>query len=68
MGARANRLHGKKEVLNHLDLNLQERLSGIEDADYSRVIIELRETEMAYEAALLSTARIAELSILNYLR
>lgn len=68
MGARANRFHAKREVLNHLDLNLRERLSGVEDADYSRVIIKLRETEIAYEAALLSTARIAELSILNYLR
>lgn len=68
IGAKANRLRGKGEVLNHLDLNLRERLSSVEDADYSRVIIRLRETEIAYEAALLSTARIAELSILNYLR
>lgn len=68
VGARTNRLEGKREVLSHLDLNLKERLSQVEDADFAKVIVELREKEMAYQAALLSSIRIAELTILNYIR
>lgn len=67
IGGRSNRLQGKKEVLNQLDLNLKERLSNLEDADYSKVVIELRQKEIAYQAALLSSSRIAELTILNYI-
>jgi len=67
-GARTSRLEGKREILNHLDLNLKERLSQIEDADYARVVVELREKELAYQAALLSSTKIAELTILNYIR
>lgn len=68
VGARTNRLDGKREVLNQLDLNLKERLSQVEDADFAKVIVELRQKEMAYQAALLSSTRIAELTILNYIR
>lgn len=68
VGARTKRLEGKREVLSHLDLNLKERLSQVEDADFAKVIVELREKEMAYQAALLSSTRIAELTILNYMR
>lgn len=68
IGARTSRLEGKREILNHLDLNLKERLSQVEDADYAKVIVELRAKEMAYQAALLSATRIAELTILNYIR
>jgi flagellar hook-associated protein 3 FlgL len=68
VGAKTSRLDGKREILNHLDLNLKERLSQIEDADYAKVVVELREKEMAYQAALLSSTRIAELTILNYIR
>lgn len=68
IGARTKRLEGKREVLSHLDLNLKERLSQVEDADFAKVIVELREKEMAYQAALLSSTRIAELTILNYMR
>ncbi len=68
IGARTSRLEGKREILNQLDVNLRDRLSQVEDADYARVIVELREKELAYQAALLSSTRIAELTILNYLR
>jgi flagellar hook-associated protein 3 FlgL len=67
VGARANRLDGKKEVLSNLNLSLTESLSNVEDSDYSEVIVELKEKELAYQAALASAVRITELSILNYL-
>lgn len=68
VGGRSSRLQGKKEVLNQLDLNLKERLSNLEDADYSKLVIELRQKEIAYQAVLLSSTKIAELTILNYIR
>lgn len=68
VGSRGNRIDWKKTVLNQLSLNLTERLSQVEDADYSEVIVELKEKELAYQAALASAAKITELSILNYLR
>ncbi len=68
VGARISRLEGKKEVLVHLHLDLKERLSQVNDVDYARVIVDLRQKETAYQAALLSSTRIAELTILNYIR
>lgn len=68
VGARANRLDGKSRMLTDLILNMEERLSTVEDTDMVRVIVELKQKELAYEAALLSSVRITELSLLNYLR
>ncbi|MCX8117527.1 MAG: flagellar hook-associated protein FlgL [Desulfobacterota bacterium] len=68
IGAKTNRLDGKREVLHQLDLDLKDRLSQIEDADYAKVITELRAKELAYQAALLASTRIAELTILNYFK
>lgn len=68
VGSRGNRINWKKTVLNQLSLNLTERISQVEDADYSEVIVELKEKELAYQAALASAVRLTELSILNYLR
>jgi flagellar hook-associated protein 3 FlgL len=68
VGGRAIRLEGKKEILDQLESDLQERLSNLEDADYTKVIIELRQKEIIYQAVLLSSTRIADLTILNYIR
>ncbi len=68
IGARAYRLDGKRAILNQLGLNLKDHLSQVEDADYARVIVQLREKELAYQSALLSSMRLAELTILNYMR
>lgn len=68
IGGRANRLEGRKEVLGQLEFDLQERLSNLEDADYTKVIIDLRQKEIIYQAVLLSSTRIADLTILNYMR
>lgn len=68
IGGRMNRLEGRKEVLDQLEFDLQERLSHLDDADYTKVIIDLRQKEIIYQAVLLSSTRIADLTILNYLR
>jgi len=67
VGISGSRLDGKQEVLSNLSLTLQERLSNVEDADYASAIIELKEKEMAYQAALLSASRLGQLSLMNYL-
>jgi flagellar hook-associated protein 3 FlgL len=66
-GAKANGLDVKDAIWSDLTLNFKERLSTIEDADLAEIITELKQKEVAYQAALMSSARLMELSILNYL-
>jgi len=55
------------ERLREVQDYLNNEISDIEDADYANVVIELRQKEIAYQAALLSSAKIADLTILNYI-
>ncbi len=68
VGARLNRLEGKQNIYKDLDLFFQERISEEEDADISALVVELKAKELAYQAALLSSVKIHELTLLNYLR
>ncbi len=66
-GAKGNRLDLKDAVWSSLTLDLRERLSDVEDADLPEMITELKQKELAYQVALMSSVRLSELSILNYL-
>jgi flagellar hook-associated protein 3 FlgL len=66
-GAKGNRLDLKDAVWSSLTLDLKERLSDVEDADLTEMITELKQKELAYQVALMSSVRLSELSILNYL-
>ncbi|MGB9697801.1 MAG: flagellar hook-associated protein FlgL [Thermodesulfobacteriota bacterium] len=68
IGSRLNRLEAKQNILKDLDLFFQERISEEEDADISALVVDLKAKELAYQAALLSSAKIHELTLLNYLR
>lgn len=68
VGSKASRLEARLESLADLNLQLTERISEVEDGDYAALIIELKEKELAYEATLASSARVSELSLLDYLR
>jgi len=68
VGAKAARIEAKQTILADLNLQLTERISQIEDGDYAAMIVELKGKELAYEAALASSARLSELSLLDYLR
>jgi flagellin-like hook-associated protein FlgL len=48
-------------------LNLTTSLSGIQDADVANLAIQISSTNMAYQAALQTTASIRQTSLLNYL-
>jgi flagellar hook-associated protein 3 FlgL len=66
-GAKANGLDIKDAIWSDLTLNLKVRLSTIEDADLAELVTELKQKELAYQAALTSSVRLMDLSILNYL-
>jgi flagellar hook-associated protein 3 FlgL len=68
IGSRLNRLEAKQNILKDLDLFFQERISAEEDADISALVVDLKAKELAYQAALLSSVKIHELTLLNYLR
>lgn len=67
VGARLNRLEAKHSIYEDLDLFFQERISEEEDADISALVVDLKAKELAYQAALLSSVKIHELTLLNYM-
>jgi flagellar hook-associated protein 3 FlgL len=68
VGGRMNRLEIKQASLSQLNADLQERLSRVQDTDLVEVTVELKEKELAYQAALSAAARLTEINILSYLR
>ena len=67
VGARANRLETRQGILQNMTLDFKEQLSQVEDADIAEMSIELKQVEMAYQAALMTTARVGNLSLTNYM-
>ena len=66
IGGKSIRLDVKSEILADLELTNTERLSEIEDADLAEALIALKSKELAYNAALQSTAKLMELSLVNF--
>jgi flagellin-like hook-associated protein FlgL len=66
-GARGNRIDVQSQIFTNLDLAVQENLSEKQDTDLLKAITELQAAENAYEAALASTARTMQMSLLDYL-
>ena len=66
-GAKASRLDAKASILSNLTLNLQERLSSVEDTDLAEMVTELNQKQVAYQAALQVSVQLSKMSILNYL-
>lgn len=67
IGSKIIRMEIKINIFQDLNLANTDRLSNIEDADIAEAIMDLKEKELAYQAALASSARIMELSLVNYL-
>ena len=67
MGNIAARVENAKEHMESIKIDMQEVLSRYEDADLVEVITALTQQEQAFEAALNVTAKVSDLSILNYL-
>ena len=66
-GAKVLRLDTKEGIIQDLKLVYTERKSGIEDCDIAQAIVNLKSKELAYQAALASSSRIMQLTLVDYL-
>lgn len=66
-GAKTLRLDTKARIIDDLKLGYSERMSTLEDADIAEAIMKLKSKELAYEAALASSSRVMQLSLVNYI-
>jgi len=67
LGSKMIRMDIKENIFQDLKISNTDRLSKIEDADITEAIIELKSKELAYQAALASSAQVMQLSLLDYL-
>jgi flagellar hook-associated protein 3 FlgL len=67
MGNTNSRLDDVSSMLENLKLQMNERLSSYQDADLVEVMTGISQGELSYESALNVSARLTELSILDYL-
>lgn len=67
LGSKMLRMEIKEKILQDMNITNTERLSNIEDADITEAIIELKQKELAYQAALASSAKVMKLSLIDYL-
>jgi flagellin-like hook-associated protein FlgL len=68
VGSKVNRMEKSLDHLSSFEENINKLLSDVEDADISKVIIDLKMQETAYQAALQSGASILQMTLLDYLR
>ncbi|MGO4788245.1 flagellar hook-associated protein FlgL [Paenibacillus sp. 2KB_20] len=68
MGGKQNRLEFTLSRLGDLNINYMDLQSKVEDADISKVIIDLKTSESIYQASLDTMARIIRPSLLDFLR
>ncbi|MGD9156950.1 MAG: flagellar hook-associated protein FlgL [Desulfobacteraceae bacterium] len=61
------RLDVKKEIVADLELSNTERISELEDADLAEALLNLKSKELAYNAALSSSSKLMEMSLVNFL-
>lgn len=67
VGSKAKRMKIKENILQDLKITSTDRMSKLEDADLAEAIINLKGKELAYQAALASSAKIMSLSLMDYL-
>ena len=67
IGMKYNRLSSIQQVSEETTLSLTERKSMIEDADFAKSVMDLNAIQTAYEASLSSTAKIINISLIDYM-
>ena len=67
IGSKMIRMEIKENIFQDLNLTNTDRLSHIEDADITEAIMDLKGKELAYQAALASSAKVMKLSLVDYL-
>jgi flagellar hook-associated protein 3 FlgL len=66
-GTKMIRLDVKEKILADLELSYSERKSGLEDADITEAVMDLKAREVAYQAALASSSRVMQMTLVDYL-
>jgi flagellar hook-associated protein 3 FlgL len=67
IGGKTIRLEVKENIVQELEIAYSERKSSIEDADITEAIMILKSKELAYNAALSSSSKVMQLSLVNFL-
>jgi len=68
VGSKMNRMDLKEKIFQDLNFSNTDRLSKIEDADLAEAIMELKSRELAYQAALSSSAKLMTLTLIDYMQ
>ena len=68
VGARYNRVEQMRKAADDRVISLTSALSGVEDIDLPRTVVDLQMQEVAYQAALGATQRIITPSLADFLR
>lgn len=68
MGTRQARVDQAVQAAGDRELQLKTQLSGVENVDLPRTIVDLQLQQVAYQAALSATARVIQPSLLDFLR
>ena len=67
VGSKMNRMDVKEKIFEDIIFANTDRLSKIEDADMAEAIMELKSRELAYQAALSSSAKLMTLTLMDYM-
>lgn len=67
VGADLNVVDAQKNVLDEVKLRLKTTLSAVQDLDYTEAITRMNKDQLALEAAQSSFAKIAKLTLFNYI-
>jgi flagellar hook-associated protein 3 FlgL len=67
IGSKVLRMETNEQIFQEVTISNTQRLSEIEEADMAEAIIDLESREVVYKAALASSARIMQLSLLDFL-
>ncbi len=68
MGSRMNRLENSTTTMDSMNISMNADLSGTQNADIIKTYTDLTSQQTAYQASLTATAKISQLSLLNYLK
>ncbi len=68
VGARVRRINTMQDRASATAITLKQGLSQVEDVDLPKVIMEMRIQETAYQAALSTTAKVIQPSLVDFLR
>jgi len=67
IGSKVLHMETSEQIFQEVTISSTQRLSEIEDADMAAAIIDLESREVVYRAALASSARIMQLSLVDFL-